>query len=916
MEGDATRTSPDLDAVHAAPVEALQRALESGPDGLSAAEAEARLATWGPNDLPAPEPRTWVSVFAEQFRSPLIYVLVLAAGLSALLREWSDAGFIALVLVINALLGTFQEYRAERSAAALRTMVPATTLVLRDGDVSEVDAVELVPGDVVLLESGDKVPADCRLLGEHELSVDESALTGESLPVTKDAGASVDPAAGLAERPTMVHAGTLVTVGRARGLVVSTGAMTALGGLAEGLRERPEAEPPLITRLRRFTLTVGVVVAVAACLVVAIELLRGSAWEEVVLIAVAMAVSAIPEGLPVALTVALAVAVRRMSRRNAIVRRMVAIESLGSCSTVATDKTGTLTVNELTVRHVVVPGERPWSVTGVGVDPTGVVLVPDAGDEGLRAVEQLARAGVLCNEATLAAADGVWHPRGDAVDVALLVLGHKVGITRPLALDAAPLLDEIPFEPHRKYAASLHAAARGEALVVMKGAAEEVLPRCATMLTLDGERTLDRAAVEPQLDALAGAGERVLAVARRRVLRDPGDELDHDELLGLTLLGLVAMTDPLRPESASVVRRCARAGVEVVMLTGDHPVTAFAIARELGLARTPDQVVTGAQLAQAGDEETDELVRRAEVFARVEPDQKRAIVATMMRQGKVVAVTGDGANDAPALHHAHVGVAMGRKGTDVAREAAEIVITDDRLASLVAGVEEGRVAYGNVRKVVQLLVSTGAGELLLVITALVIGLPLPLLAVQLLWLNLVTNGIQDVALGFEPAEGDEMDRPPRRPGEPVFDRLMVERVLLVAVAIAALTLPTFHWMLSMGASVEEARNTVVLLMVLMENVLALSCRSELLSVFSLSPRRNLLLVLGTVVAQLVHVGAMHLPLAQQVLGLQRVSLERWLTMVALAAVLLLVVELHKAAWRRRRSRNGTSTGPAAVPSPA
>ncbi len=869
-------------------------------------EAASRRQVHGPNEIPDGAGRAVWHVFAQQFVSPLIAVLVCAAGLSLWLGERTDAIFIGAVLLLNAVIGTTQEYRAEQGAQALRRMVTTTADVVRDGDVVELDARELVPGDVVLLSSGMKVPADLRLLDVQGLRVDESPLTGESLPVDKDAGAPVSVTAPLGDRPTMVFAGTFVGSGRARGVVTATGGGTELGALAGRLRQPSMAEPPLLARMRRFTVVVGVAVGTVAVAMGVIELAQGAAWHEVVLVGVALAVSAVPEGLPVALTVALAVAVRRMARRAVIVRRLVAIESLGSCTVIATDKTGTLTVNELTVTHVAVPGHAPWDVSGVGAEPTGAVLVPVGGDgPALAGAERLALAGVLCNEATLASTDDGWMHRGDAVDVALLVLGHKLGITRPAAAEALPQVSAIPFEPVHRYAASLHLVDDRTACVVVKGAAERVLAMCATMAGPDGDVPLDRAWADATVARLATGGERVLALAAGTVPWRDGQDLDHGDLTGLTLVGMVGMSDPLRSDSSAAVAACRRAGIAVVMVTGDHPATALATARRLGLAERPDDVVTGARLARAGDDAAVErLVAGATVFARVEPAQKYTVVAALTRMGHVVAVTGDGANDTPALHHAHVGVAMGRSGTDVAREAAEIVVTDDRFGAISAGVEEGRIAYANVRKVVQLLVSTGAAELVLVLSALVIGLPLPLLAVQLLWLNLVTNGIQDVALAFEPGEGDEMSRTPRPPGEPVFDRTMVERVLLSAAVMGGVSLALYRALLAAGWTVEDARNSIVLLMVLFENVHVFNSRSERRSVFARGPHRNLLLVGGTVAAQLLHVAAMHLPFTQEALDLRPVSFSSWVALLALALTLLLAVEAHKAWLRRRRVTGG------------
>lgn len=903
------RSRPD---VFAEAPERVLAGMASGADGLTGSEAETRLARDGRNEIPRPPGPTVLAVFVRQFLSPLIYVLLVAAGLSAWLEEWADAVFIAAVLLLNAVIGAVQETRAGRSAQALQTLLTARVEVIRDGDLSEVDAAEIVVGDVVLLSSGNRVPADLRLLETQNLQIDESSLTGESLPVDKDAHRHLGGGTLLADRVTMAYAGTMTVRGRGRGVVTATGAETALGGLAGQLHEPAQAEPPLLVRMRRFTGVIGISVGLAALVMGGLELMRGTVWHEVLLIAVALAVSAIPEGLPVAITVALAVAGNRMARRKVIVRHLVAIETLGSCTVVASDKTGTLTVNQLTVVDLALPGSPIWRVTGVDADPVGTVMVEGCDpDEGLAAAERLARAGVLCNEGALAREEDSWAGHGDAVDVALLVLGHKLGITRPHALAARPVLSVIPFEPEHRYAASAHQVEPGRVEVVVKGALEQVLGMCATAREVGGVAPLDAASVQSQARRLAASGRRVLALASGPVpVADPS-ELGHDDLHGLTLLGLVGMSDPLRPDAITAVSRCARAGVGVVMMTGDHPDTALSIARELGLAETAAQVVSGTELRAAVDQgpgAVDQLTARAKVFARIEPIQKLSIVESLTRRGEVVAVTGDGANDAPALHHAHVGVAMGRSGTDVAREAADVVVTDDSFEAVAAGVNEGRVAYANIRKVVALLIATGAGELVLVLGALAWGLPLPLIAVQLLWLNLVTNGIQDVALAFEPAEGDEMARPPRAPGEPIFNRLMVERVLLSAAVIGGITLLAYHWMIGQGWSPEAARNSAVLLMVLFENVQVFNTRSELRSVFALDPRRNPLLLGGTILAQLVHVVAMQLPATQHVLGLAPIGIGHWLVLFALALTLLVAVEAHKALCRRREAcalREGT-----------
>ncbi len=898
---------PTIVAPHHHSADRLLKLLDSEPGGLTQSAARKRLQHCGPNALPQAEGDGLIRIFLRQFASPLIYVLVAAAAFSLFIREWSDAGFIGAVLLINAVIGAFQEFSAQRAAEALHNLVRIRSRVLRAGEDYEIDAEELVPGDIVLLESGSRVPADLRLLTGHDLEIDESLLTGESLAVAKQADAVLPEETPLAERRNMAFAGTLVMRGRGHGLVVATGTATELGRIASDVLERPATRAPLVERMERFTRWIAVLVAMAALLMALVALWRGMPLNEVFLMAVALAVSVIPEGLPVALTVALAVSMRRMLHRHVLIRRLVAVEALGSCTFIATDKTGTLTLNQLTVRHLVMPGDGPeiWSVTGESTEPEGEILSP----RGLPEIREqtwlhrVAEAAVLANEGFLGRRDGEWVRHGDAVDVALLVLAHKTGVIRDEVLARLPEVATIPFESERQFAASLHREGNGYHAFV-KGALERILPMCSRMATANGEAPLARSSIQAVSERLSADGFRIIALADGTVSIDSPEAFAESHLQDLTFLALVAMIDPLRPEAAQAVAQCRQAGIEVAMITGDHPATALAIARDLGLARDIDQVVTGAELKQvASPEALDLLTHRARVYARVEPRQKLDIVQSLQRQGHYVAVSGDGANDAPALRTAHVGVAMGASGTDVARESADIIITDDNFASIVAGVEEGRIAYGNVRKVIFLLISTGAAELVLFLLALFSGLPIPLLAVQLLWLNLVTNGIQDVALAFEPGEGNELQRPPRPPGEGVFNRLMLERVLLSALVMGSMAFGLYQLLQTRGFSLDEARNATLLLMVLFENIHVFNARSETLSVFRHNLLRNPLLLVGVAAAQGIHIAAMYLPGLSSILHIQPVSPRHWAELLGLAIIILVVMEGHKRLWQRRESTN-------------
>lgn len=882
-------------APHAIQAGVILEQLKSTKQGITTAEAHSRLRQYGPNSLPQAPPPSLPIIFVRQFVSPLIYVLVAAAIFSIVIQEWSDAAFITGVLFINAIIGTVQEFSAQRAATALQQLVVTRSRVLRDGDASEINAQDLVPGDILLLESGEKIPADVRLLSSHDLEVDESLLTGESVAVHKRDDDVLPADTFLGDRSNMVFAGTMVNRGRGVGVVVATGLATELGNIATEVILGVSTKPPLLVRMERFTRWIAIIVAVAALLMAAVSIARGVPFAEIFMLAVALAVSVIPEGLPVALTVALAIGMRRMARRNVIIRRLFSVEALGSCTYIATDKTGTLTVNELTARRVQLPNGDSWRVTGEGMVPVGDLVPPhdSPGDDERAQVEHLCLASVLTNDGFLGVRDGQWTHHGDAVDVALLVMAHKRGIVKAATLNTFPEISSIPFESERLFSATLNQVGERRCMFV-KGAFEKLLPMCDTMAIPGQDVAIDVQGLEQQANELACQGYRVLAIATAEKEPPPGEVFSEQHLRGLTMLGLVGMIDPLRPEASQAVATCLDAGVEVAMVTGDHPATALAIARELGLADQEQHIVTGPQLRATGSsDEIDALTRRAHVFARVEPSQKLDIVHSLQRNGHFVAVSGDGANDAPALKAAQVGVAMGKSGTDVARETAEIIITDDNFNSIVSGIEEGRIAYANVRKVIFLLISTGAAELVLFTLALFTGLPLPLLAVQLLWLNLVTNGIQHVALAFEPGEGDELLQKPRAPSERIINRIMIERVIASALVIGIVAFAVFKTLLDWGYTVEQARNSTLLLMVFFENVHVFNCRSETRSIFRHNVMRNRILLFGTLAAQLIHIGAMYTPWINDVLGIQPVSIHHWFELLGLALTVTIVMELHK-----------------------
>ncbi|MCX7806016.1 MAG: HAD-IC family P-type ATPase [Planctomycetota bacterium] len=884
---------------HSMEPEKVLEALEASRDGLSPAEAARRLAEYGENALPGREPPSVFIIFLRQFKSPLIYILLAAAGVSLVLGEFTDAGFIFAVLLINAVIGTFQEWNAERSAAALQKMLKISARVRRGGRDSVVSASELVPGDIAMLESGDRVPADMRLLEANNIAADESFLTGENVPPTKKAGVLPEDIP-LGDRLNMAFAGSMVMSGRGVGVVVATGTSTQVGQIARSVAFAESAKPPLIVRMEKFSHHIALAIGGAVSLLFAVALYKGMPAAEVFFLAVALAVSAIPEGLPVAVTVALSIAVRRMARRNVIVRKLPAVESLGSCTCIASDKTGTLTVNRQTVKAVEMFGIGRIEVEGEGLDPAGEIKLPSGRADGAGSdlLTKLAEAGVVCNEGALERDEGgKWRARGDAMDAALLVFARKAGVDPDGLRAGIEKAGEIPYESERKYAAVFYRR-KGETgrniRVAVKGAIETVLRFCDTIETPDGPRPLDAAAVEREALAMAEDGYRVLAIASGETGVSPSTPASEKDLPKLSLLGLAGFLDPLRPEARDAVDKCRRAGIRVIMVTGDHPATAFAIARQLSIASSRKEVVSGTDLAKvtAGSPEHVRMVSSARVFARVSPMQKLEIVESLMAAGHFVAVTGDGVNDAPALKRANVGVAMG-SGTDVAKDAADLVVTDDNFASIEAGVEEGRFAYDNVRKVTYLLVSCGMAEVLLFAASLLAGLPIPLLAVQLLWLNLVTNGIQDVALAFEKGEPGAMLRPPRRPTEGIFDPLMIQECLVSGLTMAAMAFGAWYWLIGSGVPEAEARNLLFLLMVLCENVHAFNVRSERVSAFRVPISRNYLLFFGVLVAQGVHIAAMYLPPMQKILKIGPVSFLEWAELLGLAFGMLVAMEIFK-----------------------
>jgi len=890
---------------HAFEKKRIYTELKTSEKGLTPPEVEKRLKFYGKNQLPEGKKVTVWQIILRQLINPLIFILLAAAIASLVIGEAKDAVFIFLVIAINSALGAYQEFNAEKSASGLQKMMKFAARVRRDGKEEEVPSEGVVPGDVVLLESGIKVPADMRLMETSGLEIDESFLTGESLAAQKQTG-TLQKKLGVAERTNMAFAGATVMKGRGWGVVVCTGVDTQAGKISQDVTESATAKPPLVMRMEKFIRQISILVIALSVILAVILRWQGMDLTAIFFFVVALAVSAIPEGLPVALTVALSIATKRMAKRNVIVRKLNSVESLGSCTVIASDKTGTLTVNEQTARIIALPNGKHYHISGEGYNGKGRVTEKADGEtevdfRTVNELEKIGRIAVYANEASLTQENSHWKHHGDAMDVALLGMTYKLGIDPVQWRDERQSLGKIPYESERKFSAAF--CRRDDTVFIgMKGAAETVLDFCESMSVNGKTEKPDKGRILKEANALAKKGYRVLAFAGGEYPGYEKKEVYEDEdIPPLTFYGLVGFIDPLRPEAVKSVEECHDAGIQVIMITGDHPETAGSIARELGIAHEGTPVVTGQMLSEAGSPDSPafgELVSSTTVFARVSPSQKLDIVDVLIRDGEFVAVTGDGVNDAPALKRAHIGVAMG-SGTDVAREVGSMIVVDDNFSSIVAGVEEGRFAYDNVRKVIYLLISTGAAEVILFLASVLAGLPLPLLAVQLLWLNLVTNGIQDVALAFEGGEPGAMKRKPRHPDEKIFNPLMIKQTLTSSITMGAIVFGLWYW-LNRHAGMDEthARDLILLLMVFMQNFHAFNCRSEKASTFRIPLKRNFILLFGVLGAQGLHILSMQLPFMQNILRIEPITFTEWLYILALAVPLVLVMELFKLVNRK------------------
>lgn len=894
------KSSQPTATYHSREASEVLSALNSNRRGLTPAEVSRRLAEFGPNELVEKHKISPWAIFGEQFKNLLIIILLVAVVLSAVLGEVADAVVIFAIVLFAAVLGFLQEYRAERAMEALKRMASPTATVLRDGQEVEIPSRELVPGDVILLRTGDHTPADARLLEAVNLKLEEAPLTGESQPVEKmTAPLSLDVAIG--DRRNMVYMGTSVVYGRGMGVVTGTGMNSEFGQIAAMLQEVEEEKTPLQVNLDRMGRWIVIAALALTFILGAVGVFRGHEILEMLVWAVSLAVAAVPEALPAVVTISLALGVQRMVKRHALIRKLPAVETLGCTTVICSDKTGTLTQDQMTIQRVYTNGQV-FEVSGVGYEPKGNFLlngqVYDALEDAHLAT--LLRIGGLCNDARLVEVDNLWSIKGDPTEGALVVLAAKAGLDVEAENGRSPRISEIPFSSETKMMATVHQMAQGE-VAYAKGAPEVILGRSRHIFRNEKELELtdkERDEIVARAQTMAGDGLRVLGLAYKSSSK-PAEPVDQN----MVFVGLVGMIDPPRPEVKDAIKVCEEAGIESIMITGDHKLTAMAVARELGLLKQ-GKALSGTELDSLSEEEFEKMVEQIEVYARVSPAHKLRVVGALAKKGHVVAMTGDGVNDAPALKKADIGIAMGITGTDVSKEAADMVLTDDNFASIVAAVEEGRGIYDNIKKYLMYLLSANLGEIILMAGGILLGGllgtggTLPLIAIQILWVNLATDGLPAIALSVDPAAPDIMKRKPRPRTETVFTRPVITLMVLGGVWIAAVCLGIFSWAIRIGKSDVETHCLVFITLCLMEFFAAFVFRSDRLSIFEVGFLKNKWLILAVLVSFGMTLPLLYVPFLQEVFHTYALPWQDWVIVVLSSVTILVVLEIGKLIMRR------------------
>lgn len=888
---------------HSMPLDEILADLETSESGLANEEAQRRLQTLGPNRLPPPHKRNAVFRFIQQFHNLLIYILLAAGIITLIIGHFIDSSVIFGVVLVNAVIGFIQEGKAERALDAISGMLSHNAKVMRDGQYITLDAEQVVPGDIILVQSGDKVPADCRLIQSREVRIDESMLTGESLPSEKGV-AQCDADALPGDRLCMAYSGTLVTYGSAKAVIVETGSSTEIGQISELLEKVTVLETPLLRRINQLALTLTVIILLMTSLTFMFGILyREYSITDMFLAGVGLAVAAIPEGLPAIITITLAIGVQAMARRQAIIRRLPAVETLGSITTICTDKTGTLTCNEMTVDTITL-GEKRYQVSGAGYGPTGNITL--AGQEVFiedhPLLRELAHAAMLCNDARLTLDQDMWTLHGDPTEGALITLAMKAGLDFDLEHRLRPRVDAIPFESEHRFMATLNHDHEGRYFMYLKGAPEKILEICSTQRMNGTDKPIDIDYWEQQMSDMAGEGQRVLAIACK-CIQQPQQSLNFEDTReGVTLLGLVGMIDPPRDQVIDSITACRNAGIRVRMITGDHATTAKAIGKKLGIGNG-QSVLTGVEIDNMSDDELQKVINEIEVFARTSPQQKLKLVNSLQQQGQVVAMTGDGVNDAPALKQADVGVAMGRKGTSVAKEASEMVLVDDNFSSIVNAIEEGRTIYDNIKKSILFILPTNGGEAFTILAAVLFGRELPITPVQILWVNMITAVTLALALAFEPTEKNVMHRQPRPPSEALLSYFLFWRVIFVSLILVSGTFGLFILARESGASIEYARTVALNMLVVFEIFYLFNSRYINDSSVKLEAFTGNRYVLYAI-AILVFFQALitYAPPMQKLFGTEAISAEDWYYILLTGCLVYLLVELEKGVTRLRYRR--------------
>lgn len=902
MPTKPSRVSSKTIEWHSCSAEQVMQQLGAEQQGLSQPEADLRLQQYGENRLKPPKPRHAVVRFLLQFHNVLIYILLIAAAMTAFLQQWLDSAVILGVVTINAVIGFLQEDKAEKALAAIRQMLSLFAIVLRNGQRRQIPSEQLVPGDIVMLQSGDKVPADMRLLSSKNLRIEEAALTGESEAVEK----SIQPVgvdATLGDRFCMAYSGTLVVYGQGMGMVVATGQQTEIGRISEMIARADKLTSPLLRQMAVFSRWLTLLVAVLAIVIFGYGLLlQDYPANEIFMVAVSIAISAIPEELPAIITITLALGVQNMARRNAIVRKLPAVETLGAITVICTDKTGTLTRNEMTVQNLIT-ADHEIQVSGVGYAPLGGFFLHGKETEinSYADLSALFKAGLLCNDAMLQLQDGVWSIQGDPTEAALITLARKASLDPDWERKTSPRIDVIPFESEHRFMATLHRDHTGVGLIYVKGAPEEILTMCIHQRSRNEDMPIQLTFWQDKIQQASASGRRILALASRTVPEHQQTLTFADVKSGLTLLGLVGISDPPREEAIAAIQQCRTAGIRVKMITGDHRITAGAIGSNIGIG-DGQHVVTGAELDHMNEEQLRSTATQVDIFARTNPEHKLRLVKALQHDGEIVAMTGDGVNDAPALKRADIGVAMGQKGTEVAKEAAEMILIDDNFASIVHAVEEGRTVYDNIRKTIVYILPTNGGEVGIILLAIILGMALPITPLQILWVNMVTTVTLSISLSFERPEHGVMSQPPHDPNASILSGFLLWRFFFVTLLMIAGGFALYFWEISQGATIELARTVMVNVLVVCEIFYLFNCRYLAASVCSrqgILGNRYVLLAVGLVlILQLLFT---YSSVMQQLFGTVALDAAAWGRIIAIGLLLFLMIEFEK--WLFRNKNN-------------